>query len=85
MKKDTDGVEIKVWVKRGTMLVNTSALEITDPDHIYNQIKAQGKNPEDYDIKHPHEEEFEEKSRRDLISEILDLRREITGRALHGF
>jgi len=72
-----DEVEIKVWSRRGGMLVNTYALDITDAEHPYNQVVAQGKRPEDYGIQHPYEEEFGDKSRTQLIEEIISLRREI--------
>ncbi len=41
-------ITVRPWIRRGGMLVNASALEIDDPDHVYNQIKAQGGKPVDY-------------------------------------
>lgn len=72
-----DDIVVRPWVHRGSMLVNAEALDIDDPDHIYNQILAQGVEPEDYGYKHPHTEEFEGKTRADLIREIVQLRKEI--------
>ncbi len=72
-----DEIEIRPWVRRGSMLVNTSALEIDDEDHIYNQILALGKRPEDYGYEHPYAAEFGEKSHGELVQEILKLRKEL--------
>ena len=74
-----DDVIVRPWIKRGHMLVNALALDIDDPDHIYNQILAQGKEPEAYGYKHPYTEEFEGKNRDELIREIIQLRKEIEG------
>ena len=76
---DQDDVIIRPWIKRGMYLVNCTALDHDDPDHVYNQILAQGKMPERYGYTHPLTEEFAEFSRADLIKEIVDLRKEITG------
>lgn len=71
-------IQIRSWVSRGeTLMVNTSALDIDDPDHVYNQITAQGKRPEDYGIYHPWAEEFLGMDRNALIREIVDLRKEL--------
>lgn len=76
---DSD-IEVPVWVKRGTMMVNRSALNPDDPDHIYNYIKdTLGKVPEHYGIQNPYNEEFGDKSRGDLIDEIISLRKELEG------
>ena len=45
MTKDLNEVTYKPWVKRGIMMVNAECLDIDDPDHIYNQIAAQGVKP----------------------------------------
>lgn len=74
-------IEVSTWVKRGTMMVNRAALDWNDPDHIYNHIVSLGYRPEDYGIKHPMTEEFEDKSRDELIDEIVKLRQEIEGYA----
>lgn len=76
---DTDSIEVRPWVKRGCMLVNTSALDIDDPDHVYNQIVAMGKEPEEYGINHPYTEEFEGRTRASLIAEIIQLRKDLVG------
>lgn len=77
LRQMTDEMEIRVWVKRGIMMVNTEALDFDDPDHVYNQIKSQGKIPEDYGFYSPRHEEFKYKNRNELISEIVDLRKEL--------
>lgn len=43
-------ITIRVWVKRGIMLINTYALNGDDPDHPYNQALAQGVRPEDFGL-----------------------------------
>lgn len=78
MSENTE-IEIRPWIKKGVMLVNAYALDISDPDHVYNQILAMDKRPEDYGIKHPYAEEFENRSREELIEEIIKLRDELTG------
>lgn len=73
----SEEITIQRWVKRGSLMVNAEALKYSDPDHIYNQVLAQGKRPEDYGIFHPYEAEFKGKSRNELIEEIVSLREEI--------
>jgi hypothetical protein len=75
MKQKT--VTIKPWIKQGNMLVNADCLDANDPDQTYNQIKRQGVNPEDYGYSHPLTEEFKDKTRADLIDEIVNLRQEL--------
>lgn len=72
-------VEIQVWVHRGMMMVNAYALDFDDDMHPYNQIVNKGLDPEDYGLKHPLTAEFEDKSRSQLIHEIIKLRKEIEG------
>ena len=72
-----DSVTINLWVKRGIMRVNAECLDFDDPDHVYNQIIAQGKRPEDYGYSHPQKEKYANKSREELIEEIISLRKEI--------
>lgn len=74
-------VSYRQWVKRGIMMVNTESLEPDDPDHIYNQIAAQGVAPEDFGVENPYEQMFNDKSRSDLIKEILLLRKGYEGLA----
>jgi len=74
----TDDIEIRPWIpKGGGLLVNAEALDIDDPDHVYNQILAQGKKPEDYGFNHPYAELYEGKTRGELIHEIVSMRKEI--------
>lgn len=74
MSRSTTSVFIRKFVSRGTMLVNTEALDVDDDDHPYNQIKSMGLRPEDYGVQHPLTDEFAAKSREELIDEIIDLR-----------
>ena len=83
---EKDEVEVQVWWKPGGgMMINTYGLEASHEMHPYNQILRQGKRPEDYGVRHPHEEEFETKSRTELIEEIIYLRKELEGAARAGF
>ena len=77
MKKE---ISYKVWAKQGDMLVRSEALPYEHPDSVWQQLIAQGVNPEDYGFLHPLEERFGKLSRSDLINKILDLECEITGR-----
>lgn len=74
---ETGELTYDIWLKCGTMMVNRDALGADNPDQTYNYIKAAGFEPEDYGIKHPYTEMFENKTRDQLISEIIELRREI--------
>lgn len=76
--EELDSVTVKPWIsKGGGMMVNAEALDIDDPDHVYNQILSQGKRPEDYGFKHPYAELYEDKSRGELINEIITLRKDL--------
>lgn len=82
MTKKLQEVEIREWInKGGGIMVNAYALSPDDPDYVYNQILAQGQRPEDFGINHPYTEQFKEKTREELMSEIVELRKEIV--ALH--
>jgi hypothetical protein len=73
----TDEVSIKTWTKRGISMVNTFALDYDDPDHPYNQIVSQGKDPEEYGIEHPLDELFKNYSRSKLIERIVTLEKQL--------
>lgn len=73
----TKEVSIKVWIKRGNMLLNAYALDYTDPEHPYNQALRQNVNPEEYGLRNPISERFDKYSRSELINMILDLEKEI--------
>lgn len=75
----TGEIEIQVWIKEGMMLVNCYALNPNHPMSPYNQVLAMGKRPEDYGIKHPYAAEFEDKSREELIEQIVQLRIDLEG------
>ena len=86
VKVEEDGsLSYPHWVKKGIMLVNRSALDGDDPDHIYNVLVAEGFKPEEYGIRHPREVEFEKKTRSELIDEIIQLRSELLGYIKAGF
>lgn len=76
-------IKIREWVKRGIVFVNTSALDIDDPDHIYNQALAQGVEPEEFGIENPLAEEFKDWTVAQLQKEVIELRKEIN--SLHKF
>ena len=83
IKNKTESVNIKTFVSRGDMLINSACLPIDDPDHVYNQIKAQGLKPEDFGIEHPYAERFKNQSRQELIEQIIHLEKELT--AFHQY
>ena len=83
MQTSETEITYRVWVRRGGMLVNTNALDPDDPDHVYNQIKSQGVDPEDYGVFDPYEDEFKDWSVHDLKKEILSLRKELVSLYKH--
>jgi hypothetical protein len=83
MESDQEKVTVKPWIRRGGMLLNAECLDHDDPDHIYNQILSQGKQPEDYGIPHPLALEFNEWSRDELIREIVRLRSALRSREMY--
>lgn len=68
------------YIKQGDLMVLREGLSATDPNYIYNYLKNSEvfiKNnitPEMFGIKNPLEIEFKDKSRDELINEILNLR-----------
>ena len=70
-------VHIQQWVRSGEMLYNTAGLDISHELHPYNQALAQGVIPEEFGIEHPYTEEYGNKSRGELISEIVDLKKQL--------
>lgn len=77
-KDSREEIYIRMWVRRGEgIMVHAEALDIDDPDHVYNQIIYQGKIPEEYGYHHPYGEEFKDKTREQLIQEIVNLKKEI--------
>ena len=85
MSEVPESISVQAWVKRGGMLYNTECLEYDDPMHPYNQIVAQGQRPEDYVVKNPVHEEFKDKTRHELIDEVLYLRKQVKAYAAAGF
>jgi hypothetical protein len=83
MNKETKNeITIKPWIKRGGMLYNTECLDPEDPDHIYNQAKAQGVEPEDFGIPNPLEKEYHQYSKEELVEIIIDLKNKIKSNKL---
>lgn len=76
-------MEIVAWISTGTMMVATDALDADHPMHPYNQIKNKGERPEDYGYRHPREVEFANKSREELIDEIMSLRVNLRDYMIH--
>ena len=70
-------ITIRPWVKKGGMLVNATALDIDDPDHIYNQIVDQGGIPEEHGYQNPLSEQYKDFTRGQLLREIHSLTKEI--------
>lgn len=73
-----DTIEIKEWyAPGGDMMYNCYGLDPTHEMHPYNQALAQGVRPEDFGIEHPYEEMFKDKTRGQLIHEVMSLRKEL--------
>lgn len=72
-----NSVDIVEWISTGTMKIRTSALDHAHPMHPYNQLLDKGLIPEEYGIKHPLSVDLEKLTRDQLISKIVDLRKEL--------
>lgn len=70
-------IKIQQWIRQGGMLYNTDGLEIEHDMHPYNQALAQGVIPEEYGIHHPYALEFMDKTRDQLIAEVVQLRKQV--------
>lgn len=71
----SDSIDVKVWVRQGSMMVRADALPHTNPDSTYGQIKAMGLDPEDYRVyAYP---DLHELSREQLMAEVSKLRDKI--------
>lgn len=76
---------IKVWVRRGGMLVRTEYLDENDPDHPYNQLLKLGFRPEDYGVRRAGLDAIiAGRSIEELAQEIKDLREELIAWQIHG-
>ena len=81
-----DEIEIQQWWKPGGgMMYNTECLDPDHHMHPYNQALAQGVRPEDFGIQNPYAAEFNDKSREELIEEVIDLRKQVLAYAKAGF
>ena len=74
--------EIKVpWYKNGIMMANRSFLPPSHPESEYNYIKnVLGLPPEEYGVFGEYEivaQELREKTREDLILQIIEMRKEL--------
>ena len=76
-------IQVYVWVTRGGMRYNTSCLPHNDPDSEYQQIIRAGGNPAEYGIVDHLEEEFKDKTREQLMQEIVNLRNQLE--SLHRY
>lgn len=79
---NNDEVEIKVWIHRPPMYVNAYALEPDDPDSVYNQIIAQGKDPLDYGFPDPYEM-FKDMSRLELCKALYKAKKDLETVEIH--
>lgn len=76
------------WVKRGMFQVNRDCLDADDPDQTYNFLKNFNIVPEDYGIFDPRlkdRSEFMTWSKEQLITEVLELRKQIENMEKSGF
>lgn len=53
VSEDGSQITYDKYVKRGSLLMLRSALGINDPDFLYNYLKSNNIEPENYGIKHP--------------------------------
>ena len=93
-----DYIEVPTWMGRGSgILRNRECLPYDHPDQTYNYIKQKLQEaydkgvkrddkllkPGDFNIKNPRIEMFREKTRDDLIDEIMELRANIDSYEFH--
>ena len=76
-------ISVYVWVTRGGMRYNTSCLPHNDPDSEYQQIIRAGGIPSEYGIVDPVAELYKDKTRAELIQEIVDLREQLESLHMH--
>ena len=76
-------ISVYVWVKRGRMMYNNAALPHNDPDSEYQQIIRAGGIPSEYGIVDPVSELYKDKTRAELIQEIVDLREQLESLHMH--
>ena len=75
---DDDGnVCYSAYVRRGSMLYLREALDFDDPDHPYSLLLNIGLDPAQFGMEHPHEAEFKNMSRAQLIQQLIDARNTI--------
>jgi hypothetical protein len=76
ISSDKQQIKYDQFVSTGGMFkVNRLCLHPNDPDHLFNYLRSNGVvHPEYYGIDNPKEGMFKDKTRADLIDEILELR-----------
>lgn len=82
---DSGNLHYDSWVTIGTMMYNRDCLSVDDPEQLYNYLIANGIQPENYGISHPHTEEFKDWSRAKLIGEVIKLRNELLCDMMYRF
>ena len=65
--RDAGTIRYPQWVRRGMMQVNRDFLDHDDPDQTWNYLTRHGIDPAEYGVKNPLAEEFNGKSRSQLI------------------
>ena len=73
------------YVRKGGMLILREALELDDPDQLYNYLVRSGFEPERYGIYHPAAEEYAGHTRAQLIQELVSLKKELEAIHRSGF
>jgi hypothetical protein len=78
------------WGKGDGISVLREALPINHEEHLYTYIKRELESqtskykPEDFGIEHPLVGEFKNKTRSELIDEIMDLRSSLESKLIYG-
>ena len=79
LNEDKTELSYDKYVKRGSLMQLRSALGLNDPDHLYFYLKNSpvlteaGVTPEDFGIFHPVADEYKDKTKEELISDITEL------------
>lgn len=82
-------LELPVWWNTGGgMMIRRECLAADHPEHPYNYLKSHGFTPEDWGIYHGDtaaREQFRDWSKEKLISEVLELRKQLEACYAAGF
>lgn len=77
-------ISYKMWIKRGSMLVNRAYLDNDDPMHPFNLVLSHGLDPEAYGLVDPIHE-FADVPKSELVRQLIAARRELVAMYRAGF